>query len=212
MCRVVLVACLWIAAAIRPAQAQLEVAAHGGVHVDRASQSDRVVTAGGAAMYAGNGEASAFGARLGYWLRPALGLQLDVSRSSNESWFGSTPVPPPSFANRTTYLSARAVARTAPTGNLQLFVAAGPALMFHGGTGTNLRSRDTDVGGVLEAGARLRVAGQLGVQFTLSNYLYGSRYAAVPPFASTGEAPTVAPGNAFVHDFMLMTGLVFSWH
>jgi hypothetical protein len=200
-----------ISAVARPAPAQVEVAAHGGVHVDRATESDRVVTEGGASMWATKGEASVIGARLGYWVRPALGLQLDVSRSSNESWFGSTPLPPPSFLNRTTYVSGRGVARTAPTGGLQLFIAAGPALMLHGGTGTNLRSRDTDLGGVLEAGARLRVAGRLGVQLALSNYFYGSRYTAVAPSGHSGSEPTTSPGSAFRHDLLVMTGLVLSW-
>jgi hypothetical protein len=148
-------------------------------------------------MYATAGEASAFAARLGYWLRPALGLQFDVSRSSNASWEGSTPLPPPSFANRTTYLSARGVARTAPLRRLQLFVAAGPALMLHGGTGTNLRTRNTDVGGVLEVGARLRASAWLGVQLGLSNYFYSSRY--------------TADGSVFRHDLLVMPGLVLSW-
>jgi hypothetical protein len=148
-------------------------------------------------MYATAGEASAFAARLGYWLRPALGLQFDVSRSSNASWEGSTPLPPPSFANRTTYLSARGVARTAPLGRLQLLVAAGPALMLHGGTGTNLRTRNTDAGGVLEVGARLRASSWLGVQLGLSNYFYSSRY--------------TADGSVFRHDLLVMPGLVLSW-
>jgi hypothetical protein len=80
---------------------------------------------------------------------------------------------------------------------LQLFAAAGPALMLHGGTGTNLRTRDTDIGGVLEIGARLRASAWLGVQVGLSNYFYSSRYA--------------ADGSVFRHDLLVLPGLVLSW-
>lgn len=159
-------------------------------------------------MYADRGEASAFGARIGYWRRPALGFQLDVSRSSNASWSGSTPLPPPAFANRTTYVSARAVARTAPAKRLSLAVAVGPALMAYGGTGSNLRTRDTDVGGVLEVSSRLRVAGPVAVELAVSNYLYSSSYA-----ASTTQVggQTGATRSVFRHDPLLLLGLVWAW-
>jgi hypothetical protein len=183
-------------AAVEPAR--LELAGHLGVHVDRHAEADRVVTDGGAAMYATAGEASAFAARLGYWLRPALGVQLDISRSSNASWEGSTPLPPPGFANRTTYLSARGVARTSPARRLHLFAAAGPALMLYGGTGENLRTSDTDIGGVLEVGARLRATRWLGVELALSNYLYRSHYR--------------DDGSVFRHDLLILPGLVVSLH
>ena len=197
MPRLILLACLWIAAAGRPAHAQFEVAGHLGLHVDRAEEADRVVTERSAAMYATAGEASAFAARVGYWVRPALGLQLDVTHSSNAAWEGSTPLPPPSFSNRTTYLSARGVARTAPLERLQLFVAAGPALMLHGGTGTNLRTRDTDIGGVLEVGTRWRASDWLGVQLALTNYFYSSSYS--------------SEGGVFRHDPIILPGVVLSW-
>jgi hypothetical protein len=180
-----------------PPPSRFELAGHLGVHVDRTSEADRVVTDGGAEMYAAPGEASAFAARLGYWHRPALGVQLDLSRSSNASWEGSTPVPGPGFANRTTYLSVRGVARSAPARRLQLSVAAGPALMLHGGTGENLRTSGTDLGGVLELGARLRTTHWLGIELAVSNYFYGSTYR--------------DEGSVFRHDFMIMPGLVFSW-
>jgi hypothetical protein len=176
MARIPMTLGLCLVLAARPVHAQLEVTARGGVHLDRAAEHDRVVTTRGAAMFADQGEASALGARIGYWHRPTLGFQFDVSRSSNASWSGSTPLPPPSFANRTTYLSARAVARTSPTSGFQLAVAAGPALMVYGGTGTNLRTRDVDVGGVIELSARLRIAGPLAMELAVGNYLYGSSY------------------------------------
>jgi hypothetical protein len=177
--------------------ARFELAGHLGVHVDRPAEADRVVADGGAAMYATAGEASALSARLGYWLRPALGVQFDVSRSSNSSWEGSTPIPPPGFANRTTYLSARGVVRTSPVRRLHLFAAAGPALMLYGGTGENLRTSDADLGGVLDVGARLRATPWLGIELALSNYFYGSRYR--------------DQGSVFRHDLLILPGLVFSW-
>jgi hypothetical protein len=209
MTRFVLLGCLWIGIAGGPAEAQVEVAVHGGVHVDRAGRPDRVVTEGGAEMWAAEGEASALGARVGYWLRPTLGLQLDLSRSSNASWFGHTPVPPRPFANRTTYLSARGVARTSAERRMSFFAAAGPAVMLHGGPGENLRTRDTELGGVLEGGARLRIAGRLGMELAVSNYLYRTRYAAAAPPALDG---TIEPaGGIWRHDLLLVSGLVYSW-
>jgi hypothetical protein len=204
--RAVLVTCLCVAAAAGPVYAQFDVGVHGGVHVDRAAQSDRVVTTGGAAMYAARGEASVLGARLGYWLRPTLGLHFDVTRSSNASWAGSTPDPPPDFANRTTYVSARAAVRTTPAASLQLFAAVGPALMLHGGTGTNLRTRDTDAGGVVEVGSRLRLSSRFGLQFAVSNYLYSSRY------TGTDSRAADQSGSTFRHDLLLTAGVVSSWH
>jgi hypothetical protein len=176
--------------------ARMELTGHLGIHVDRAAQADRAVIDQTAAMYAAAGEASAFTARLGYWLRPALGVQVAATHSSNASWEGSTSFPVQSFANRTTYLSARAVARTSPTRRAQLFAAAGPALMLYGGTGENLRTRDADPGGVLELGARLRMTQWLGAELALSNYFYGSRY-------RDGE-------SVFRHDLLILPGLVFS--
>ena len=151
-------------------------------------------------MFATSGEASAFDGRLGYWIRPSFGLQLGLSRSSNSSWEGSAPVfesEPPSFANRTTYVSVRGVIRTSPARRFGVFAAAGPAIMWYGGTGTNLRTRDYDVGGVLEAGARLRVSHSVAAELALSNYLYSSSY-------RDGE-------SVFRHDFLILPGLVFSW-
>jgi hypothetical protein len=55
----------------------------------------------------------------------------------------------------------------------------------------------TDIGGALEAGARLRIAGRLGMQLALTNYLYSSRYVG-------------AAGSAWQNDFLITTGLVFS--
>jgi hypothetical protein len=209
MRRVVLLSCLWGVVGSGPVLAQWDVAVHGGVHVDRVERPDRVVTEAGAEMYAAKGEASALGARGGYWLRPALGLQLAASRSSNASWQGQTPVPGPGFANRTTYLSARGVARTPEDRAISLFAAAGPAVMLHGGSGTNLRSRDTELGGVLEGGARIRIAGRLGMELTLSNYLYPTRYPDAAPVELDG---TVEPAGSTVrHDLLLLTGITYSW-
>jgi hypothetical protein len=187
--------------------AQFEMSVSGGVHVDRAPEHDRVVTERGAAMYADKGEASALGIRLGYWRRPQFGFQFDLSRSSNASWSGSTPLPPPAFANRTTYLSARAVLRTAPTKPIQLALAGGPALMIYAGTGTNLRTQGADVGAVLEVSARLRIVHQLAFEVAVSNYLYGSTYVA-GPIPEGGQAAAL---SVFRHDVLLLPGLVYSW-
>jgi hypothetical protein len=185
--------------------AQFDMSLSGGVHVDRSSEHDRLVTERGAYMLAEQGEASAFGIRLGYWRHPQLGFQFDLSRSSNSSWSGSTPLPPPSFANRTTYLSARAMIRTSPEKLFQFGLAGGPAVMIYSGTGTNLRSRGADVGGVLEASARLRIVHQLAFEVAISNYLYNSTYVPVP------EVGQATGRSVFRTDVLLMPGLVYSW-
>ena len=206
MIRSIAVLALWLGILPQSLLAQVEIAARGGVHVDRAAEHDRLVTTGGAAMYADRGEASALGMRIGYWHRPTLGFQFDLSRSSNASWSGSAPLPPPAFTNRTTYLSTQAVARTSPTRSLGLAIAAGPAVMIYSGTGTNLRTRGADVGGVLEASARLRLVHRLAVELAVSNYFYGSTYLPDGTGSTAGATRSV-----FRHDLLLLPALVFSW-
>jgi hypothetical protein len=177
---------------------QFELSAHLGVHVDRSSEADRAISDGAHAMYATAGEASAWSGRLGYWVRPRLGLQFDVSHSSNAAWEGSTSFPVPGFANRTTYLSARGMLRSSPVRRFAVYAAAGPALMLYGGTGDNLRTSDADLGGVLDVGARLRATPWLQVELSLSNYLYSSNYQ--------------NEGRVFRHDLLILPGLVYTWH
>lgn len=187
--------------------AQVEVGISGGIHIDRAPEPDRLVTERGAAMYAEPGEASALGIHVGYWRSPKLGIQLDLSRSSSASWSCTTPLPPPPFANRTTYLSVRAVTRTAPDKRVQFAVAAGPALLIYGGTGTNLRTRGADLGAVLEGSARLRLTPQLAFRLAASNYFYRSRYRPDP----LEGGPAGATRRVFRHDLLLLPGLVYFW-
>ena len=177
---------------------RFELSGHLGVHVDRSSEADRAITDGTHAMYATSGEASAWSGRLGYWVRPRLGLQFDVSHSSNAAWEGSTSFPVPGFANRTTYLSARGVLRTSPVRRFGVYAAAGPSLMLYGGTGDNLRTSDADLGGVVDVGARLRATPWLEVELSLSNYLYSSQYQ--------------NEGRVFRHDLLILPGLVYTWH
>jgi hypothetical protein len=184
-----------VPAVIRPSR--LELSGHLGVHVDHHAEVDRAVIGDNSALYAAPGEASAWSGRLGYWLRPRLGLQLDVSHSSNSSWQGGTSFPVPDFANRTTYVSARGAIRTSPVRRFNVYAAAGPALMLYGGTGENLRTSDADPGAVLDVGARLRVTPRLGLELSLSNYFYSSRYR--------------DEGRVFRHDFLILPGVVFSW-
>jgi hypothetical protein len=177
---------------------RFELSGHLGVHVDHNSEADRAVNDGTSALYSAGGEASAWSGRLGYWVRPSVGLQFDVSHSSNASWEGSTSVPIDGFANRTTYLSARGMARTSAVHRFTAYAAAGPALMLYGGTGDNLRTSDVDLGGVVDVGGRLRATPWLLVELSLSNYLYSSEYQ--------------SEGRVFRHDFLILPGLVYTWH
>jgi hypothetical protein len=176
---------------------RFDFSGHLGVHVDHNSEADRAISDGTSAIYAASGEASAWSGRLGYWARPTLGLQFDVSHSSNASWEGSTSVPVPEFANLTTYVSARGMIRTSPVRRFGVYAAVGPALMLYGGTGDNLRTSDADFGGVLDVGARLRAASWLEVELSLSNYLYSSEYQ--------------SEGRVFRHDLLILPGLVYTW-
>jgi opacity protein-like surface antigen len=205
---------------VADALAQAELSLHAGVHFDRVDHPDRILTDGNSVVLATKGDATVLGARAGYWFHPALGVQLDLSRSSNSSWArvptstprvvtfsGSGTIPSPSpadpsdFVNRTTYLSVRGIVRTAPGGSFQLYAAAGPALIVHGGSGTSLLSRSTDPGGVLEAGFRVRVARRVGVELAVSNYLYDSRF--------------IGPADGTISDFrddvLVTPGLVYTW-
>ncbi|HEY7635601.1 MAG TPA: hypothetical protein VH763_08660 [Gemmatimonadales bacterium] len=111
-----------------------------------------------------------------------------------------------SSLGRSTYLSARAVARTAPAQALQLALAAGPAVMVYGGPGANLRTGSVDLGGVLELSMRVRVVHRLALEMAVSNYLYGSSYIGDP--LQTGSQTT---RSVFRHDLLLLPGLVYSW-
>jgi hypothetical protein len=220
MPRLVVLALLPLTMAFSDVLAQAELSFHAGVHFDRVDHPDRILTEGNSAVLAMKGDASVVGARAGYWLHPAIGLQLDVSRSSNSSWgripastptlasfsgSAAVPSPPPEdlsgLVNRTTYLSVRGIVRTAPAGSFQLFVAAGPALIFHSGSGTSLLTRNTDPGGVLEAGFRVRVARQVRVELAVSNYLYDSRF--------------IGPSDGTISDFrddvLVTPGVVYTW-
>ena len=220
MLRLVGLTLLPLTVAFSDGLAQAELSFHAGVHFDRVNHPDRILTNGSSTILATKGEASVVGARAGYWFHPALGFQLDVSRSSNSSWgtapgssprlvnfsaSSAIPSPPPldpsGLVNRTTYLSARGIVRTAPGGSFQLYAAAGPALIFHGGSGTSLLSRNTDFGGVLEAGFRVRVARKVGVELAVSNYLYDSRF----------MGPTDGTINDFRDDVLVTPGVVVSW-
>jgi hypothetical protein len=183
-------------AVVQPSR--IELSRHLGVHLDHHSEADRAIDDGTSAMYAAEGEASAWSVRLGYWVRPTLGLQFDVSHSSNASWEGSASFPIPDFANRTTYVSARGMLRTSPVRRFGVYAAAGPALMLYGGTGDNLRTSDADLGAVLDVGARLRATAWLQLELSLSNYLYSSRYQ--------------TEGEVFRHDLLILPGLAYTWH
>jgi hypothetical protein len=78
--------------------------------------------------------------------------------------------------------------------------------MIYGGPGTNLRTRGADVGGVLEASARLRLVHRLAVELAVSNYLYGSSYLADGTGSQAGATRSV-----FRHDLLLLPALVFTW-
>ena len=61
MIRTQVAVALWLSVVPSSLFAQFEIAGRAGVHVDRAPEHDRLVTDGGAAMYADRGEASALG-------------------------------------------------------------------------------------------------------------------------------------------------------
>lgn len=207
----IIVPCLALSAGLQvhPASAQVSIALQGGVHAARLDRPERVLfdPAGSIAIEGAKGEARMLGLRLGTWFSDRWGLDGGVAWSSNRSWQGSTTLPPQPFRTQTFFTSATLRARlTSPGSRWGLVAGAGPALIFHGGSGTSLLARSTDLGGLLSLGGSVRVGSRLALTLDVQEYLFGSRFVASqsPQFGSARSA-----GSEFRHEFALLAGVAW---
>ena len=192
------------------AAAQVSVSVQGGVHAARIDRPERVLQQPGQRTWieGAAGEATTFGLRFSTWLSTRWGLDGGVAWSRNRSWQGSVGGAPPDFQTHTIFSSATVRARlSAPDSRWGLQVGAGPALIFHAGSGSSLLARNTDVGALVNVGGSLRLDPRLALTLDAHEYLFSSRFA--EPYTSPlGGAPLPA-GSRLRHEFVVLAG--FSW-
>ena len=196
---------------VTPAAAQVLMSVQGGVHAARMDRPERAVLApgGGIAQQGGQGEASALGLRVGYWLSKRWAIDAGFVRSRNRAWSGSTAVGVEDFESRIIFASATVRARlTAPRSRWGLGVGAGPALIFHEGSGTSLLSRNTDIGGLVDVAGSLGVSSRLAFTLNVHQYLFSSSFAEAYEGQFVGD-PVQAAGSRFRHEFVILAGLAW---
>lgn len=205
-----------LAVPLSPAAAQVEVSLQGGVHAADLGRPERSVidAAAGIAIESTNGEATTLGLRLGKWLSDRWGVDGGVALSRNRSWRGSVSIPTglriaSDFQTQTLFSSATLRARiTAPNSRWRLVVGAGPALIFHRGSGNSLLTRNTDVGGLVDVGGDVRLSSRLAVTVNVHQYLFSSSFAEPYPGQFVGD-PIQPAGSRFRHEFVILAGLAW---
>jgi hypothetical protein len=204
---------LFLVLPLIPATAQVSVSAQGGVHAARMDRPERewVDPAQRFALEGAQGEASAFGLRVGGWFSDRWGVDGGVALSRNSSWQGGGSVDalPEEFETQLLFTSAALRFRiTAPDSRVGLAIGAGPAVIFHGGDGTSLLTRTTDFGGLVDLGGSVRLASRLDFTLNVQQYLFSSSFAEVyvPPFVGQPLKPA---GSQFRHEVVLLAGV--SW-
>ena len=205
-----------LAIPLSPAAAQVEVSLQGGVHAAELGRPERSVidAAAGISIEGTNGEATTFGLRLGKWLSDRWGVDGGVALSRNRSWQGSVSIPTgpriaSDFQTQTLFSSATLRARiTAPNSRWRLVVGAGPAVIFHRGSGNSLLARNTDLGGLVDVGGGVRLSSRLAFTLDAQQYLFSSRFA--EPYAGQFVGDPVRPaGSQFRHEVVILAGV--SW-
>jgi hypothetical protein len=169
-----------------------------------------VLTPGGEiGQQGGQGEASALGLRVGHWLSERWGIEGGLVRSRNRAWSGSTAFGVEDFETRIIFTSATFRARlSAPQSKWGLAVGAGPALIFHEGSGTSLLTRNTDIGGLVDVAGSLGVSSRLAFTLNLHQYLFSSSFA--EPYEGQFVGDPVQPaGSRFRHEFVILAGLAW---
>jgi hypothetical protein len=198
---------------LNPLIGQVVVSMHGGVHAARLDRPERAVRVPGAGidLHGAKGEATTFGIRVGSWLSNRWGIDGGIAVSTNHSWNGGAPfgLMIEEFETRTVFTSATVRARlTSPTSRLGLSIGAGPAVIFHGGSGTSLLTRNTDLGGLVDLVGNVGLTSRLGITLNLQEYLFASSFA--EPYTGQFLGDPVRPaGSQFRHEFVLLTGI--SW-
>jgi hypothetical protein len=205
-----------LAAPLSAAAAQVEISLQGGIHAARLDRPERAAIDPGAGMHieATKGEASTFGLRVGKWLSNRWGVDGGVALSRNRSWRGSVSIPigvenASDFQTQTIFSSATLKARiTPPHSRFGLILGAGPALIFHRGSGESLLTRNTDVGGLVDVGASVRLSSRLAFTLDLHQYLFSSHFAQ-PYFGQFVGDPIQPAGSQFRHEVVILAGI--SW-
>lgn len=168
---------LFAAALPVAAQAQLEVSTNIGVHFDRAVQSERMLTDGSYAKFSARGEAPAVGIQGVYWTGKHFGVGSSFTVSQNRSWHGSSTEGSAAIIKRTYFTSLNASWRFFnPGSHAQFNLYAGPAAVYHGGSGESLLARTTDLGIVAGASSSLRLNQHFSVGIDFQNYRFRSDY------------------------------------
>lgn len=205
-----------LAVPLVPSAAQVEVSLQGGVHAAELDRAERTVIDAGAgvAIEGTNGEASTFGLRLGKWLSDRWGVDGGLALSRNRSWQGSVSVPvgaeiASDFQTQTLFSSATLRARiTAPDSRLGLTIGAGPAVIFHRGSGSSLLTRNTDLGGIVDLGGSIRLGSRFAFTLNLHQYLFSSSFA--EPYAGQFVGDPIKPaGSQFRHELVILGGVVW---
>jgi hypothetical protein len=214
--RIAAVACgvvLLITGRIASAAAQVEITLHGGVHAARLGRPERVLVqpARFISLQSDRGEATALGIRLGGPVTTRFGWDAGMvwsrNRSASGSFGGGTP---PDFDNHTLFASATAQAMLIPpTGRLGLRLGAGPALIFHRGTGESLLNRQIDVGGMVTLSGQYSLDGRLALRLDAQEYLFNSSFR--EPYAGQFVGDPVQPaGSQSRHEFVILAGVAWS--
>ena len=113
------------------------------------------------------------------------------------------------FETRTIFASATVRARlTPPKSGLGFSIGAGPAVIFHGGSGTSLLTRNTDIGGLVDLAGSVGESSRLAVTLNLQQYLFASNFA--EPYTGQFLGDPVRPsGSQFRHEFVILSGIAW---
>jgi Outer membrane protein beta-barrel domain len=202
------IACL-LSIAATPAAAQVEITVHGGLHraagVSQAREQPSSTTAGGSSRLLG--EATTAGARIGVGLSDRWQIDGGVAWSRSSNWEGAVSRSLPSFEAGTLFIGSTVQGfLTEPDARLGVFAGAGPALIIERGHGTST-DRRTNLGGMLAAGAVMRLDHQFSVRLDAQQYLFSSVFEETYT-PHLGLAP-IPHASRLRHDFVLLAG--FSW-
>jgi hypothetical protein len=136
-------------------------------------------------------------------------MDAGLAWSTNRSWRGSIGPRRPDFETHTLFTSATLQARlTSPDSRWGLTAGAGPALIYHGGSGSSLLTRQTDLGAVLTVSGSRSLDGRFSFRLDAQQYLFSSCFAD----AYTGPfigSPIQPAGSHFRSEFVLLAG--FAW-
>ena len=175
-----------------------------GIHADRFDHPERMEAGSqsgdaGAEAFTAKGEAPTLGLRATRWLGARLGIDGGLALAHNASWSGSLPDHATAPRKLTLFSSVGPVWRFLPAkSRWQLQAGAGPALIFHTGSGQSLLTRSTDFGAVAMADGSVRLSRRLRLAVGAQNYRFTSRF----------ERVWFCPGgNVSRSEWVLQTGL-----